>query len=96
MKTPMTKTPTTGPTGLFSRLIRVDLPESTKRYLAVTAGWTLCACSLLLTMAILWQAYQFRAVDSQLVWAAVTAYAVVAGLAGVAYRKPEQPKKESK
>jgi hypothetical protein len=75
--------------GMFQRLIRTDQPESTKRAIALMASCTLCICELILILAIWYQAVVIGKVDSNLNYALGIISASVAGLAGVAYRKPE-------
>jgi len=79
----------TGLGGLIQRIIREDQPESTKRALALLAGVVLCLCAFGLTLAIEWQACSGKPVDGGLVTVAIAAYGILATLAGVAYRKPE-------
>lgn len=76
---------------LYQRLLRRDCPESTKRALALLAGGTLCGGLLIVVLAIWWQAAFGKAVDGNLIAALTVICAAVAGLAGVAYRKPELP-----
>lgn len=87
--TPCQSGNTTGITGLLTRIIRSDRPESTKRVLAILAGCTLCACSGALTLAICWQAAMKTSVDGALVGASIGCNGIVAGLAGVAYHKKD-------
>lgn len=77
--------------GLLQRLVRTDQPESTKRFLAILAGITLCCCLSLLTLAVWYQAVVWDHVDGNLVAALGILSTSVAGLAGVAYFKPEPP-----
>lgn len=89
---PATSALTTGLTGLFQKLIRKDQPESTKRALAILAGVTLCLCTFGLTLAVEYQAAHAEGhVDGQLVLALLGVGAWTAALAGVAYRKQEDP-----
>ena len=83
--------PRIGTAGLFLKLIRTDQPESTKRALALLAGATLCLCTFGLTLAVEYQAAHQGTVDYQLVIALLGIGAWTAALAGVAYRKPEDP-----
>ena len=83
--------PRIGTAGLFQRLVRTDYPESTKRALALLAGVTLCICTLALALAVEYQADTRGTVDGQLVVALLGCGAWTAALAGVAYRKPEDP-----
>lgn len=85
--TPCQSASMTGITGLLTRVIRSDQPESTKRVLAILAGCTLCACSGALTSAICWQAVMRSSVDGALVGASIGCNGITAGLAGVAYHK---------
>lgn len=90
--TPTATAETTTLTGLFQRLVRTDYPESTKRALALLAGVTLCICTFGLTLAVEYQAAHGEGkVDAQLVFALLGVGAWTAALAGVAYRKPEDP-----
>ena len=77
--------------GLLQRVMRTDQPESTKRFLAILAGITLCCCLSLLTLAVWWQALMSGHVDGNLVTALGLLSASVAGLAGAAYRKQDPP-----
>jgi len=91
LPTPTTSDLTTGLTGLFRCLIRTDQPESTKRALALLSGGTLCGCLVILTLAVWYQALVYQRVDPGLVTALGLLSAAVAGLAGAAYRKQEEP-----
>jgi hypothetical protein len=83
--------PITGVIGLFRRLVRTDQPESTKRAVALLASCTLCFCEVVLILAIWYQAVLIGKVDPNLNYALGIISASVAGLAGVTYRKPEDP-----
>ena len=70
-------------------------PESTKRGVAILAALTLCVGSLGLTSAIMYQAAFKQKVDGTLVGASIGCNSIVAGLAGVAYRKKESDEPEA-
>ena len=64
---------------------------SLKRLLAREAGRVLCICLLLVVAVICYQGINYRAVDTNLVWAVSILAPSVAILAGASYRKPEGP-----
>lgn len=87
--TPTGNGPTTGNIGLFRRIISKGQQESTKRAVTVMASVTLCGCTLGLALATEYQAAHQGEVDGQLVLALLGMGGWTAGLAGVAYRKPD-------
>jgi hypothetical protein len=78
-----------GLTGLFQRIIRTDQPQSSKRAIALLAAVTLCLGEMVLILAVFYQAVLIGHVDGELNVSLGLISGSVAGLAGVAYRKPE-------
>ena len=75
--------------GLFSRLIRIDCPESTKRAQLIWATWTLVIAVLGIAGSIIYRIKTNGDVGNGAVAAFVAATGPLAALAGVSYRKPE-------
>lgn len=79
----------TGLLGLLQRTISKGMRESTKRFLALLAGSTLCLCTYGLNLAVIYQAVARGTVDPILRDCLLGMALSVAALATFAYRKPD-------
>lgn len=70
---------------IIERLIRADQPESTHRAIALVAALVLCGATVIVALAIWWQAVLGGEVSTQLVAALSVLVAALAGLAGTSY-----------
>ena len=91
----MQKIPTAGTTGLFSRIIRVDFPESAKRAQLIVATVSLVVMALPIAGAITWRIFRTGDVGMGAVYALTAVTGPLAILAGAAYRKIEAPPAEN-
>ena len=88
-RTPTESTHTSGPIGLFRRLIRRDQPESTKRAQLIWATWALIIVAVSLGLSIAGRIALVGDVGSGAVASFLAATGPLAALAGASYRKAD-------